>query len=153
MEYRLNDKKVGYILGGVCSKDGDSSLMLSEPSIYNYTNSTNHMTIVVPMTTFQDPVGAISGSGTARVIINSPYYSKTSNSVSYPAATRYDNVDHITIEMKSDYNQCFKLYFEKTLNFQEVSDADGVFLVKKDFDDLTPVTLYVIPSKLNVEVE
>lgn len=151
MEYRLNNKKVGYILGGVCSKESDSSLLLSEPSIYNYTDTAGQTTMVVPLTTFQNTIGAISGTGTSRIIINSPYYSKTSNSVNYPNATRYDNVRHITIAMKSDYNQCFKLYFENTLGFQEVSDSNGVFVVKKDYS--APITLYLVPSELSVDIQ
>ncbi len=151
MEYKLGDNTVAYILGGVCSGYGYSSTMLSKPSMYEYTNTDGHTTIVVPVTTFQNSIGAIGGTGTVRVIINSPYYSKTLNSVSYPAAVHYDYVYHISIRMKSDYNQCFKAYFENTLGFTEVSDSDGVFEVKKDYSD--PATLYVVPSKISVNIE
>jgi hypothetical protein len=104
------------------------------------------------MTSFQNSVGAIGGTGTVRVIINSPYYSKTSRSVNYPNATRYDHVDHINIKMESDYNQCFKSYFINDLGFSEVSDTNGVFEVTKDYSPYD-ATLYIVPSKITVDIE
>jgi hypothetical protein len=151
MEYKLSDNTVAYILGGVCSRYGDSSSMINEPSIYTYKDAADHATIVVPLTTFDNSIGAIGGTGTVRDIINSPYYSKTSRSVSYPPAFRYDDVAYITVTMKSGYNQCFKAYFENTLGFHEVSDSDGVFEVRNDYSP--HATLYVVTSKITADIE
>jgi hypothetical protein len=101
MEYMLNDKKVAYILGGVCKRDGqDASIMLRDPLSYSYT-ADNKDTIVLPLVDYSNVNGALAGEGLTRVTISSPDMAKMIGTIKYPNAIRVEKVNQIRINMSS----------------------------------------------------
>jgi len=99
-------------MGGVCRKNGDSSVMLHDPLIYMYNANTSNATLFVPLILYQNDIGAIGGNGLAQITFVSPHYSKELSTLKYPEPDRRDEVSKVNITMQSDYNDCFKRYFE-----------------------------------------
>jgi hypothetical protein len=152
MEYTINNNNVAYLLGGVCKKDGDSpSIMLNSPLSYRYTTG-NTPTIVFPLIEYPTEYGSIAGRGLTRVTISSPYYSKLIGSLNYPNAVRVDEVKNVTIYMKSDYTHSFSKYFHDNLGFTEIQNDDNLLIMNKDCT-LDPITLYIVPCKISIDIE
>jgi hypothetical protein len=96
--------------------------------------------------------GAIGGQGLSRVTINTPYTSKMIGTLNYLNAIHVDNVKKITINMNSTYDSCFERYFHDKLGFNQTSpEPDKYILMEKEYSP--SCTLYIIPTKLTINVE
>lgn len=152
LEYESGSMKLAYILGGVVRKDGASSIMLKEPSIYAYNdiNTGNIKTMVIPMVQIDNSMEAIAGTGPIRITFNSPFYSKMVGTLNYPASNRTEQVTKMTIYMKSDYNDCFERYFRDHYQFTKIAGPNGELVMEKTFT--TPITLYMVPNRITVNM-
>ncbi len=149
LEYQIGDQRVAYILGGVCRKNGNSSVMLHDPLIYMYNAGTSNATLFVPMILYQNDIGAIGGTGLAQITFVSPYYSRELGTLKYPEPDRRDNVSMVNITMQSDYNDCFKRYF-KSMGFDPDITADGLLIMEEPY---TPeISLYIPRPDIAVQI-
>lgn len=151
MEYSLNNDKVAYVMGGVCKKEGGSSIVLKDPIAYQYmTGSTR--TMVIPLIDYANQIEALAGTEFTRVELRSPYYSRAMSTLIYPNAERIDTVKEIQIEMTSEYNDCLGRYFTDKLGFyKEPNGVNGLPVLRLDCS-ANPITLYVPHCQLYVEI-
>jgi hypothetical protein len=149
LEYQISDQRVAYIMGGVCRKNGDSSVMLHDPLIYMYNAGTSNATLFVPLILYQNDIGAIAWTGLAQVTFESPYYSKELSTLKYPEPDRKDRVRKINITMQSDYNDCFSRYF-KSLGFNPTITPGGLLTMEQGYSP--DISLYVPRSDIAVQV-
>lgn len=147
IEYVMGDKKIAYIMGGVCRKDGSSSVMLNDPLVYMYNAGSANSTLFVPLIEYQNDVGAIAGTGLVQITFISPYFSKEMGTLSYPEPDRHDQVSKVNITMKSDYNGCFSRYF-KSMGFNPSITSDGVLTMEQSYNPR--ISLYVPRSDIAV---
>jgi len=151
IEYALNDKSIAYIMGATCEKTGSTSIMMSEPAMYKNDTTGSNYTMVIPIINYQNDMGALAGTGLARLTISSPYYAKMVGTLSYPPATHVEHVKEIYITMKSSYSDCFCRYFQDRFGFTVVSSTGGELTMMHTYED-PGITLYIIPCQLSVEV-
>lgn len=149
LEYESGNTRLAYFLGGVCRKDGATSIMLKEPSIYGY-DTFNTKTLVISMVEIDNSMEALAGTGPIRITFNSPFYSKMVGTLLYPSANRTEQVTKVTIRMKSDYNDCFERYFRDRYGFDGGPDANGVLVMQKTY--LPGITLYLVPNRISVNM-
>lgn len=149
IEYVIGNKKIAYIMGGVCRKDGSSSVMLNDPLVYLYNSGSSNSTLFVPLIEYQNDIGAIAGTGLAQITFISPYYSKEMGTLNYPEPDRHDQVSMVNITMKSDYNDCFSRYF-KSMGFNPSITPDGVLTMENPYNPR--ISLYVPRSDIAVTV-
>lgn len=165
LEYSLNNQKVAYILGGVFKKDGSSSVLLQEPIAYKYTTGTTP-TIVLPLifyssttTAKSDLELASSSSGLARVVVRSPFYLKSLNTIRYDQAEHIYGVKRITVETTSEYGDALGSYFKDDLfggglggTVTETTDASGKVTVDWQATPGSTINLYIPYSILTVTI-
>ncbi len=149
LEYGVGDEKVAYIIGGVCKKQGNYSVMLHEPLIYFNNEGDQNSTLFIPLIGYQNDFGTIAGTGIAHLTFTSPYYSKMLSTIKYPETENASQVSRINITMKSDYNGCFSQYF-KSLGFNPSITPDGVLTMEQNFNPA--ITLYIQKSLIAVTI-
>jgi hypothetical protein len=150
MEYVINDKKIAYVLGGVCKRDGiDSSIMLRDPLSYGFT-ANGKDTLVLPLVDYTNVNGALAGEGLTRVTISSPYYAKMIGTLNYPNAIRVEKVSYIKINMSSEYTDSFSRYFQG-LGFIEDSNTNNHLIMHRTCNP--EITMYIVPSRIQINVD
>jgi hypothetical protein len=146
-EYVMSDKKIAYLMGGVCKKYGSNpSIMVYDPLIYMYDTGTTK-TLFIPLTVYQPSTSALSGTGQARVLFYSPYYLSDEGTLSYPLTIKADNVTEIYIKMESSYSDSFKKYFEDNLGFTKYNNTT----MNKTYPS-PGISLYIPISDIGVTV-
>lgn len=148
IEYSKGTDKIAYIGGSVCRLGQTGSVMLREPEIYE---DETDKTVVMSIVNLYDSEISIAGDGPMRIAFTTPYYSKMAQTVISPTSTKVEQVDRIEINIKSDYGNSFRGFFQDRLGYDLDSvDADGTINLHKDYSD---ATLYYMQCKVTVEAK
>jgi hypothetical protein len=129
-------------MGGVFKKEGDSSVIISDPITYQYPLTGTTTTMVIPLIENLNPEAALAGADLTRIEISSPYYSRATSTLDYIGPRRVDNVKRIDLVIKSYYQDGLSNYFTEKFGFIRDTDAaDGALVMHRDFP--SDITLYM----------
>lgn len=150
LEYSKNMNKVAYIDGGVYVWGSTGSVMISEPLIYD----TGDIFIYNEVPLMYSQI-SISGNGPVQIAFSTPYYSKSSQSVSSVNATYVSGVRHINIAIYGDYSAGISSYIKQQFGFTLTRNDEEITLSNSYPYDTYPygIKLYIIPNYLVINAK